>query len=73
LLAQGEPERLQQLIYDWDVQPTMNGGELQTVEQARQLLGMSEAAEFRKFNDHGEILLDRKEAAKIQLSSPQGR
>jgi hypothetical protein len=51
----------------------MNGGELQTVEQARQLLGMSEAAEFRKFNDHGEILLDRKGAAKIQLSSPQER
>ena len=73
LPIQDEPERLRQLVYDWDVQPIMNGGELQTIEQARQFLGVSEAAEFRRFSDQGEILLDRKGAAKIQLSSLQER
>src|SRR4030043_905591 len=44
---QYEPERLRQLVYDWDVQLIMNDGQLQTVEQVRQFLEGSEVVEFR--------------------------
>jgi len=47
LPIQDEPERLRQLVYDWDVQLIMNDGQLQTVEQVRQFLKGGEAVEFR--------------------------
>ena len=44
---QDGPEKIRQLFYDWDVQPIMNDGQLQRVEQIRQFLDSSEAVEFR--------------------------
>jgi len=44
---QDEPEKLRQLVYDWDMQLIMNDRNLQTIEQVRQFLGGSEALEFR--------------------------
>ena len=44
---QDGPEKIRQLFYDWDVQPIMNDGQLQRVEQIRQFLDSSEAVKFR--------------------------
>jgi hypothetical protein len=44
---QGEPEKLRQLVYDWDMLLIMNDGQLQTVECLRRFLEWSEAVEFR--------------------------
>ena len=44
---QDEPEKLGQLVYDWDMRLIMNDGNLQTIGQVRQFLGGSEAVEFR--------------------------
>ncbi len=47
LPIQDEPEKLGQLVYDWDMRLIMNDGQLQTVEQVKQFLEGSEALEFR--------------------------
>ena len=46
-LTQDGPERLWQLVYDWDMRLIMNDAKLQTVEQVRQFLEGSDAVEFR--------------------------
>ena len=47
LPIQDEPEKIRQLIYDWDMRLIMNDEQLQTLEQVKQFLEGSEALEFR--------------------------
>ena len=47
LPIQDEPEKMRQLVYDWDMQLIMNDKQLQTIEQVKQFLEGSEAIEFR--------------------------
>jgi len=44
---QGEPERSEQLVYDWDMLLIMNDEQLQTIEEIKQFLEGSEPFEFR--------------------------
>ena len=47
LPTQDEPERVRQLVYDWDMLLIINDGKLPMVEQVKQFLEGSEAPEFR--------------------------
>gem|GEM_PF-5670771 len=47
LPIQDEPEKLGQLVYDWDIRLVVNDGNVQTIEQVKQFLEGSEALEFR--------------------------
>ena len=42
-----KPEKLGQLVYDWDMRLIMNDEQLQTIEQVKQFLEGSKALEFR--------------------------
>ena len=44
---QDEPEKIRQLVYDWDMRLIMNDEQLQMLEQVKQFLEGSEAVEFR--------------------------
>ena len=44
---QDEPEKIRQLVYDWDMRLIMNDEQLQTLEQVKQFMEGSEALEFR--------------------------
>jgi hypothetical protein len=60
---QDEPEKIRQLVYDWDMQLMMNDRNLETIEQVRQFMEGSEALEFRalsveeKYNWIEEVLI----------------
>ena len=47
LPIQDYPERLRQLVYDWNMRLIMNDQNLQTIEQVRQFMEGSNRVEFK--------------------------